>query len=163
MKAKSIVLILTFSISICILWSVNGMGGSDPCALLSTAEAEELLGEPINAPEPTDTGNPLGQKLCSYSASSSNRFIHISILRTEEMSKKVRDHGQSAPSVYRTTREMLDPVRAVPGVGDDACWGIPGLHILKGSAYLVIGVGNTDKIENLELAKRVAAKVLGRL
>ena len=163
MKTKSILLIITFSISVCILWPVNGMGGSDPCGLLSGAEAEELLGEPVNAPEPTDTGNPLGQKLCSYSASSSDRFIQISILRTEEMSKKVRDHGQSAPSVYRTTREMLDPVRAVPGVGDDACWGVPGLHILKGSAYLVIGVGNTDKIENFELARRIAEKVLSRL
>jgi len=163
MKTNWIVLSLTFSISICILWSANGIGGSDPCALLSTAEAEELLGEPVNAPKPTDSGNPLGQKLCFYSASSSNRFIQISILRTEEMSKKVRDHGQSAPSVYRTTKEMLDPVRAVPGVGDDACWGTPGLHILKGSAYVVIGVGNTDKTENLELARRIAAKVLDRL
>ncbi len=79
------------------------------------------------------------------------------------MPQKVRDHGRSAPEVYRTTRDMLDPVRAVPDVGEDACWGTPGLHILQGDTYIVIGVGSTSRMENLELARRVAAKVLGRL
>ncbi len=162
MKPRSIVPVVLCLLAVCTFWCLDSVAGSDPCELLARAEAEKWLGEAVKDPESKDTGNPLGQKMCLYDAASSSRFIHISIIRTEEMSKKVREHGQTGLTVYQSTKEMLDPVRVVQGVGDDSFWAIPGLHILKGTDYMVIGVGNTDKEENLELAKRIAAMVLSR-
>lgn len=91
------------------------------------------------------------------------RLIQISVIRTADMASKIRKQGQSASKVYRSTKEMLDPVEQVLGVGDDACWGTPGLHILKGEIFVLVSVGNTSKRENLELARRIAGKVLPRL
>jgi hypothetical protein len=51
----------------------------------------------------------------------------------------------------------------VTGVGDDACWGTPGLHFLKGDVYVLISVRNTSKRQDLELARLIAGKVLSRL
>jgi hypothetical protein len=133
-----------------------------PCGLLTKEEAETLIGEPVRNLEQKDTKNPLGQKMCLYHTASS-RLIQISIIRTADMEPGIRKNGQSASKVYRTTKEMLDPVAQVQGLGDDACWGTPGLHILKGEVYVLVSVGNTGKRENLELARRIAGKVLPRL
>jgi hypothetical protein len=157
-KAGVVFLILVF------IWGTAlASGPFDPCGLLTKKEAEALVGEPVKDPEQKDTKNPLGQKMCLYETVSSSRLIQISVIRTGDMSPKVRKHGQRASKVYRTTREMLDPVEQVPGVGDDACWGTPGLHILKGEIYVLVSVGNTSRRDNLELARRIAQKVLPRL
>jgi hypothetical protein len=137
-------------------------GSSNPCGLLTKDEAEAFAGEAVTSPELKDTKNPLGQKMCLYNTVSS-RLIQISVIRTADMAPDTRKHGQTAAKVYKSTKEMLEPVEPVQGVGDDAFWGTPGLHILKGDIYALISVGNTSKRENLELAKRIAAKVLPRL
>ena len=157
-KAGVVFLLLAF------IWETAlASGPFDPCGLLTKEEAEALVGEPVKSPAQQDTKNPLGQKMCLYDTVSSSRLIQISVVRTTDMSPRVRKHGQSASKVYQTTREMLDPVTQVPGVGDDACWGTPGLHILKGEIYVLVSVGNTSRRENLELARRIAEKVLPRL
>ena len=153
-----------FILFLAVIWgTAYASGPLDPCGLLSKEEVETLIGEPVKNPEPKDSSNPLGQKLCLYSAVSSSRLVQISIIRTADMAPGVRGHAQSAPKVYNTTKEMLDPVEHVPGIGDDACWGTLGLHILKGDMYILISVGNTSKRENLELARRIAGLVLPRL
>lgn len=135
----------------------------DPCGLLTTQEMEALVGEPVSEPEQRDAKNPLGQRMCLYSTVSSSRLIQISVIRTADMAQGIRDHGQNAVKVYTTTKEMLNPAEDVPGVGDDACWGTGGLHILKGEVYLLVAVGNTGKRENLDLARRIAGKIMLRL
>jgi len=135
----------------------------DPCKIITKTDAEAALGESVNQEHPETAVNPLNQKQCFYSSTSSDRFISVSILQTEGLTPPVREQGQSAATIYRTIRENLDPVQAVQGIGDDACWGTPGLHILVGDTYLVIGVGNTNKPENLELAKSLAVIAIGRL
>lgn len=140
----------------------QAVGPSNPCGLLSKEEAEALAGEAVTGPEQKDTKNPLGQKMCLYTTASS-RLIQISVIRTADMAPDIRKHGQTAAKVYRSTKEMLEPMEQVQGLGDDACWGTPGLHILKGDTYVLISVGNTGKRKNLELATRIAAKALPRL
>lgn len=135
----------------------------DPCGLLTREEAAGLAGEPAGVPQLQESKNPLGQKMCLYHTESSSRLIQLSIIRTEDIAPKIRKQGQSAAKIYAATKEMLDPVEIVPGIGDDACWGTPGLHILKGEAYVLVSVGNTSKKENLELARRIAMKVIPRL
>jgi hypothetical protein len=143
--------------------TVHASGSLDLCKLLTREEVESLVGEPVKGPEQKDTKNPLGQKMCLYTTISSSRLIQLSVIRTADMEAGIRKQGQSAAKVYRSTKEMLDPLEQVPGVGDDACWGTPGLHILKGEMYILVTVGNTSKRENLDLARRVAEKVLSRL
>ncbi len=158
LKAGVVLLLLT------VFWGIAQ--ASEPfnsCGLLTQEEAEVLLGEPVKGPELKETKNPLGQKMCLYSTVSSSRLIQISVIRTADMAPKIRKQGQSASKIYRTTKEMLDPMEQVEGVGDDACWGTPGLHILKGAIYVLVSVGNTSKRENLELTRRIAEKVLPRL
>ncbi len=135
----------------------------DPCTLLTKQEAETLTGEAITGPELKDSHNPLGQRMCLYTTGTTSRLIQVSVIRTADMAPKVLKHGQSAAKVYQGTKEMLVPMEKVSGIGDDACWGTPGLHILKGETYVLISVGNTNKRENLDLARRIADKVLRRL
>ncbi|MFZ3046792.1 MAG: hypothetical protein WA151_12835 [Desulfatirhabdiaceae bacterium] len=158
LKASTIILLLT------IIWETAYAAGSfDPCGLLTKAEVEALVGEPVKDSEMKETKNPLGQKMCLYTTVSSSRLIQISVVRTDDMAPAIQKQGQRAAKIYNSTKEMLDPVKMVPGVGDDACWGTPGLHIIKGDVYVLISVGNTSKPENLDLARRIAEKVLPRL
>ncbi len=135
----------------------------NPCRLLTTEEATHLAGEPVKNPELKDSNHPLGQKICFYDTRSSSRLIQISVIRTADIPAKLRKNGQSASSIYTSTKEMLAPVKQVMGLGDDAIWGTPGLHILAGEVYVLVSVGNTSKPENLELARRIAEKALPRL
>ena len=135
----------------------------DPCNIITKSDAEAALGEPVSQEQPESSINPLNQKQCVYSSTSSDRFIIVSLLQTSGLTGAMREQGQSAATIYKTIKENLDPVKSVQGIGDDACWGTPGLHILAGDVYLVIGVGNTSKPENLEMAKNLAATALNRL
>jgi hypothetical protein len=159
----------TFAIGIFILlfMSIRGTAYAsdrfDPCGLLTRGEAASLAGEPVGVPELKESHNPLGQKMCLYNTESSSRLIQLSVIRSEGIAPKIRKQGQSAAKIYAATKEMLNPVENVAGIGDDACWGTPGLHILKGESYVLVSVGNTSKRENLELARQIAMKVLPRL
>ncbi len=137
----------------------------DPCTLLTKSEAEAALGETVKEPELKDTKNPLGQKICFYAPVSdkSDRFIQLSVVQNEGMTKNLRDSGYNVKQLYEETKKNLTDAKPVTGIGDDAFWGTNGLHILKGNEYLNISVGNTSKPGNLELAKGLAEKVVGRL
>jgi predicted small lipoprotein YifL len=135
----------------------------DPCTIITKADADAALGEPVKIEQAGTSVNPLNQKKCVYLSTRSDRFIMISILQTVGLRESLRANGESAASIYKRIKENLDPVTPIEGIGDDACWGTPGLHILKGDTYLVIGVGSTDNSENLELAKHLAKTGLSRL
>jgi len=138
----------------------------NPCSLITKEEAEAALGEPVKEPEYEDTKNPLGQKLCHYNpnSESSQKFIQISLVQNEGMSKALREQEYSAAKLFQETKEnLVETHQPVPGIGEDAFWGTPGLHVLTGNVYFVIGVGNTDLPANLELAKSLAQKAVSRL
>ncbi|MHB8840328.1 MAG: hypothetical protein ACYC56_00840 [Candidatus Aquicultor sp.] len=137
----------------------------DPSLLITRQEAEEALGEPVKEATINKTGNAMGQVICLYNAVSeeSSRFIQISVIQTQGMSGVMREQAQSAITTFRTTKQNTDPMKEVPGLADDAFWGTPGLHILKGDVYLNIAVGNTNDPANLELAKKLAKIALSRL
>ena len=135
----------------------------DPCSLLSSEELQGFSGESVRGPERKDTKNPLGQKMCLFTTGTTSRLVQISVMRTGDMVPAIRKQGQSAQSVFMTTRDIVKPKENLTTLGDDAFWGAPGLHILKGDKYLVITVGASNKRENSELALRIAETVLARL
>jgi len=134
--------------------------------LLTKAEAEELMGEPVKEPDyKAEASNPMGQQLLFFSAEADTalRFIQISVVQNEGMSASLKSSGYNVTKLYQETKKMFKDNQPVTGIGDEAFWGTNGLHILYGNYYVNIGTGNSDKEENLELAKKVAAKVLPRL
>lgn len=135
----------------------------NPCSLLTKAEAELALGEQVKEQELSDSRNVLGQKICIYSAASSMRFIQLSIVQTSGMDKVMKEQGYTSAMLYKDTESMMTSPQPISGIGDQAFWGTPGLHVLKGETYLTISVGNTDLAENLELAKKIAQKVIQKL
>lgn len=183
MRTKQILALLLF----CMILLAAGCGGSsktasqgdsgaakdtgtvkglvDPLTLLTKAEAETFLGEPVKEPDNKDTKNPLGQRICFYEPVSDKvlTFIQISLVQNEGMAKTLKDQKYDVKQLYTETKKGLSDVKDVAGIGDEAFWGTNGLHILKGNFYINIGVGNTSKAENLELAKKVAEKVMPRL
>jgi len=160
---KKIKLLIVVLLLTAFLKTAEAASNFDPCDLITKEEVQSLAGEQLSDPEHKDTKTPLGQKMCLYNTLSSSRLIQISVIRTSDIEPKVKENGQSAGSIYKTTKKMLNPSEQVAGVGDDAFWAIPGLHILKGDIYILVSVGNTNKEENLELAKRIAEKILPRL
>lgn len=133
----------------------------DPCTLITKAEAETALGEPVEDPECT-TNSPVGQVICSYSTPETFKFVQIALTRTGDMPDSLTEIGESAATIFETTRDNIEG-QNISGLGDQAFWGVPGLHVLKGDIYFCISVGSTDKPENLEMAKGLAELVLSRL
>jgi len=77
-NASTIILLLT------IIWGTASAAGSfDPCGLLTKAEVEALVGEPVKDSETKETKNPLGQKMCLYTTVSSSRLIQVSSIFSE--------------------------------------------------------------------------------
>jgi hypothetical protein len=142
----------------------------DPRTLLTGAEAESALGEPVKEPKFTDSKNPMGQKLCFYEPVDENsfKFVQIGLVQNEGMTKNLRDSGYNVKQLYEETKKnLIQDGNSVTGIGDDAFWGAGGLHILEGNVYLTIGVdvckGKIDKRENRDLEKNIANLVVSRL
>lgn len=137
----------------------------DPIKLLTKAEAEAILGEPIKEPENRDTKNPLGQRICFYAPVSdkTSGFIQLAVVQNESMSDSLKEQGYKVTELYNQTKNGLGEVTPITGLGNEAFWGTNGLHILKDNVYLNISVGNSNNPKNLELAKNIAIKVIPRL
>lgn len=144
-------------------WTEARGGVISPCSLISKAQVEEIFGEPFQDGEDRSQGkNPLGQRICFWNtaASRSFRFLQISIVKTTAIPNNM---ALGAETIFRQTRESLNPIKKVADVGEDAFWGTMGLHLLQGDAYINITVGSSNRPGNLDIAKKVAAVVLGNL
>lgn len=139
------------------------VGTVSPCTLIRKSQVEEIFGEPFqDGEDKSPKKNPLGQRICFWNtaASRSFRFLQISIIKTSVMPANA---VMGAATVFWQTRESLNPIQALAKLGDDAFWGTMGLHVLQGDVYIHITVGNSNRPGNLEIAKKVAAIVLGNL
>lgn len=114
----------------------------DPCALLTKAEAETLLGEPVKPAEVSE--NPaVGAKLCMYNPvdEASMRFLQISLTQDAAMP----GNGNTAASIFHSLKSNFEGSRTdFNDLGDEAFIATGGLHMLKGAYYVNIGAGNTS-------------------
>ena len=130
----------------------------DPCALITQAEAQEILGEPVRDPEPGSLG---GNRICDYKSVKmhggiSPYSIHIAITPEKQ---NVWDAGKK---LY--AKEM----RPAPGFGDDAYFLLEDLQILSKERAININVlkaiDQPNHAKSVEAAeKAVAQKALPRL
>ena len=132
----------------------------EPFQLISKSEAEQLIGEPLQDPKNTET-KVVGQKISFYDAvkEDSNKFLQVTLQQEAFMP----DNGQSPKSIYGTIKNAFPTNDKVDGVGDEAFIAPPGLHILKGSNYITIGVGNSNDPKNREILKAAGKKAVENL
>ncbi len=132
----------------------------DPCALITKAEAEEVLGEPVRDPEANSLG---GNRICDYKTVKVHGgvlpySIHIAITHEPQ---NVWDAGKK---LHADAKEL----RPAPGFGDDAYFLLDDLQILSKQRSIIInvmkGIDRPDHAKAVEAAeKAVAQKVLPRM
>jgi hypothetical protein len=134
----------------------------DACTLFTAEDAQSIAGESIAAMSSTldeARGRDPGQ--CIYNSGSLAQPRILSLL--------IRQHtsAEAAKRVLEASRSAFGgQVQDVPGLGDGALWvggQIQQLHVLRGADELVITVQSPDGTDQLEHARQIATKVLGRM
>lgn len=128
-------------------------GGHDPCVLVTGAEAEQVLGGPVETERPAEANNEY-LATCRYVAM---RGAGVAVL-------VVKVSRQSGTAGFQNARRMGEEgiaIQPVSGVGDDAFWVADPLHtlyVLQDTTYLDIG-GDVQ----LEEVRPLALNALQRL
>jgi len=132
----------------------------EPCDLISKADAEQYIGQPVKTAEKKD--NPVvGLKLCVYTTvvEGSGKLLQVGLTQQSFMSGST----QTPKSLYDSLKNNFPNALKVTGIGDDAFISPPGLHVLKGGYYLTVAVGNSNDPKNQELLKTIGKKVIDKL
>jgi hypothetical protein len=142
-------------------------GGLDPCALVTKADAEEVLGVSLGDPD-RQTAGPFAT--CSYGGETMENYVQVQVSNDVYTADSFDDAMQFAAGQLDTE---LAPVS---GVGDNAYWFADVLWVQKGSATLDILVttpkltdlrlqedAEGEKQESLRITTELAAKALDRL
>ena len=132
----------------------------DPCSLLTWEEAQSILGEPINDPEPDSLG---GNQMCDYKTAKLHGgiapySIHI-VLTPEKM-----DAWNLGKKMHVDAKEA----HPISGIGDDAYYLLDDLEVRQKDVSLTINVlkaiDRPDHMKQVQDAERaVAQKILTRL
>lgn len=125
----------------------------EPGVLITRTDAETFMGTAMKDGENSEN-KVVGQKICIYNAADDNSFafLQISLTQNTFMPEGMLAAGQSAQTIYETTKNAFPNREIVPGLGDDAFIATPGIHILMGEYYLVIGAGNLNRNRDKVLA-----------
>jgi hypothetical protein len=135
---------------------------ADPCALLTKAEAEAILGKSIPTPSKGRSGE------CHYGdpgdaveivvypmmlAFASKEEFHAFVVQdTKDMNERMKKNLKGTGATVKETA-----VEPVPGVGDAAYYVEPSLLVLRNGRVLNITAADKDQ------AMAVAGKVVPRL
>jgi hypothetical protein len=127
LKSLLIILAITFSITTAAL-------AQDSCSLLTKADIQAVVGQPVGEGKLNKTANPAVGKPCEYIIGTSGVF---SILVTP-----VRP-GETLAKVKAELQKNKIAVADAPGMGDGSFFSSPGygmiqLNSFKGSKYLII-------------------------
>ena len=132
----------------------------EPCELVSKADAQQYLGQPLKDPEKKETA-AVGLKLCVYNTvqEGSGKLLQIGITQQSFMP----NNGQTPQKLYAALKGNFPNALKVDGIGNDAFIAPPGLHILAGNYYLTVAVGNSNDPKNLELLKAIGKIIVAKL
>jgi hypothetical protein len=153
----------------------------DACSLVSKEEVESIQAAPVNetkTSEHSDGGFLVSQ--CFYSGAEFNKSVTLALLRSDPKQASTRSpkdfwkekfdpYWDEEPKINSgDEKEPGSPPKKIEGLGDDAYWvgnRLGGmLYVLKGDAFISIGVGGTDDPESkLKKSKALAEKALQRL
>ena len=150
----------------------------DPCKLLTAGDVNALFpGAEVKVTRHDTKPNPVGMKLCFYSASGTDqKFAQLSVISSADAPATMVEKGSLRP-FYDEERKFLDAdqIQEVPGLGDAAYYGGSGLkvgaglhalddkHGVKIDAIVGLGFGNDDAAQHLKMEKAIVEKALSRL
>jgi len=139
----------------------EGSAGYDPCALVTKADAEAILGEPLD-PAKNETSPVLGNKSCSYVATSQSSMKMANIYLGPLSLGSEPDMWNGTKKMWRNTGKEIQPVA---GLGKDAFLEPSGiLQVLTSKCILVISVnGFKGETEKADAEKAFAQKALSRM
>lgn len=137
-----------------VLWSI-GLAWADPCMLITPAEAEAILGEPVKAPISKKVVGLAPGLSCTYltAAPLAKRggvgSLKLIVYDSETM--KENDSLFDSPEAWFRKffkARRTGKVEPVPNLGQEARWtpGSDSLHVLVKGAYLVLQIKDLVKM-----------------
>lgn len=118
----------------------------DPCALITKADAESILGGPLVKPIRSSVIDPDGAS-CSYYTDKSkgpSRELIIIVLESDNIQKS--GYNSDAKEYFAYTKKIFHPdAETVPNLGDSAFWSFRSIEVLKGDTVLDIHVQGFDE------------------
>jgi hypothetical protein len=160
----------------------------EACSLVSKEEVQSVQDAPVNetkSSEQTDGVFLVSQ--CFYTAAEFSKSVNLALVQKDPNQRDKRSprdfwkekfgqygasdkgHDRKGKTEANEEREReTTPPKKVEGLGDDAYWvgdrfgGV--LYVLKGDAFMSIGLGGTDDEETkLKKSKELAQKAVQRL
>jgi hypothetical protein len=133
----------------------------DPCALVTKAEAEAILGEAVDAPK-NGTTPALGHKTCDYVATAPTPMKMVTVFLHPLSMGAQNDMWNGTKEMWRKAGEQIQPVT---GLGQDAFVDPNGtLQVLTPKCILVITVkGLKGETQKTDAEKAFAQKALSRM
>ena len=153
----------------------------DACSLISKDEIGSIEGSPVNdtkSGEHSDDFFRVAQ--CFYTTAESNKSVSLAFMQKrpdQKTNRSPKDFWKEKFDPYEKEepktmsgeeKEPRSAPKKIEGLGDEAYWvgnrfgGM--LYVLKGDAFISIGVGGTDNEDTkLKKSKALAQKALQRL
>ena len=153
----------------------------DACNLLSKEEVESVQGAPINDTKSGESSDGVFVvSKCFYTAAEFSKSVTLALVRSDPKQgsgRSPKDFWKEKFDPYQDEepktnsgdeKEQGSAPKKIEGLGDNAYWvgnrfgGM--LYVLKGDAFISIGVGGSDDLETkLKKSKALAEKALQRL
>ena len=153
----------------------------DACSLISKQEIESVQNAPVKEAKSSEhLDGTFRVSQCLYTAAEFSKSVTLALVRSDpkEGSKRSpKDFWKEKFDPYQNEepktktgeeKEQGPAPKKIEGLGDEAYWvanrfgGI--LYVLKGDAFISIGIGGTDDQETkLKKSKALAEKALQRL
>lgn len=133
----------------------------DPCSLLTQAEIQEILGQPVQVGKLKANANLAAGVDCNYITGDYGSF---------NLMLKPISASETAERIYAEFKKRKMTGAELPGVGDRSFFIIPAygmtqLFTFKGERYILITLlvpGATEKVQNA-VAEKLMRKLLPRL
>jgi len=153
----------------------------DACSLLTKEEVGSVQGSAVNDTKRSERSDDLFRFAeCFYTTAESNKSVNLALVqqRPDQQNKSSpKDFWNKKFDPYRNEepktksgdeKEQAPGPKKISNLGDDAYWAgnrFGGtLYVLKGDAFISIGLGGTDDEETkLKKSKALAQKALQRL
>jgi hypothetical protein len=153
----------------------------DACSLISNQEIESVQNATVREAKSSEHLDGTFRVLqCLYTAGEFSKSVSLALVQPDPKQgskRSPKDFWKEKFDPYQNEepktkagegKEQASAPKKIEGLGDDAYWvgnrfgGI--LYVLKGDAFISIGVGGTDDLETkLKKSKALAEKALQRL
>jgi len=182
-RSSPIICLVTFlSVILCGCKEHRGtLAKRDACSLISKEEVASVQASPVNDIKSSERSDDVFRiSQCFYATAESSKSVNLALVQSEPKQgskRSPKDFWKEKFDPYQNEepktksgeeKEQSTAPKKIDGLGDDAYWvsnrfgGV--LYVLKGDAFISVGIGGTDAEEvKLEKSKKLAKKALQQL